>query len=580
MILGWLSLSLALCAEAAHPFNFHAVRSDSGSEVTSAPLATVLNVQADPGDTPSWYRFRYREPGQNWTLLRDYGPVDSLQWTVTDHEGPYEIEVSRRDLASGVIDSAVNAITFTALALGRVPTVNPTIHPLVALLSAPPCADSMRVEFWGPDGIVHSTPSKACTGLSMNFLLAGMYANTQYTAHAITGEKTVGPNVVFTSGDLAYGLYETKAVVTAPPVSSQPILLGTSSSMGSVATDLAGNVLWYALPGLVSFIARPEGGSFWGYFDDINAGADRQIIARFDLTGMKLLETNAARVNETLLAMGKRPITGFHHEVRSIPGGRIVALAGVQQTLTDAQGPGDVEVLGDMIVVFDQNLNPVWTWDTFDFLDTKRIAVLGETCATGGGCAPFKPGTNPNDWTHGNAIQLTPDGNLLYSTRHQDWVIKISYDNGQGDGHIIWRLGKDGDFSFLSDDPFPWFSHQHDANFAASDPSLLLVFDNGNTRISASGQGTSRGQVIRLDEQNRTASFVLNAPLGVYSRAVGSAQLLTNGNYHFDAGFVFAPAGIISNSFEIDPAGRVISNLTTNTVLYRTFRLADLYTIQ
>src|SRR5262249_5782997 len=56
----------------------------------------------------------------------------------------------------------------------------------------------------------------------------------------------------------------------------------------------------------------------------------------------------------------------------------------------------------------------------------------------------------PNDWLHDNSVDLTPDGNLLLSSRHRDWLIKIDYRNGEGSGKVIWRLGKDGDFRFDS----------------------------------------------------------------------------------------------------------------------------------
>src|SRR5205814_4002771 len=108
---------------------------------------------------------------------------------------------------------------------------------------------------------------------------------------------------------------------------------------------------------------------------------------------------------------------------------------------------------------------------------------------------------------------------------------KIDYQNGQGSGAILWRLGNDGDFQFVSDDPDPWFSHQHDASI---DPDgLVLLFDNSDNRYVVDPSAHSRGQVIRLDEANRTARFVLNADLGDFSIALGSAQKLANGNYHF-----------------------------------------------
>jgi len=229
------------------------------------------------------------------------------------------------------------------------------------------------------------------------------------------------------------------------------------------------------------------------------------------------------------------------------------------------------------IVVLDMDLNVVWTWDTFDNLDVTRKAVLGETCATEGACPPYALASNANDWTHGNAITETVDGNLLYSTRHQDWVIKISYGHGNGDGHIIWKMGVDGDFQINSSDPYPWFSHQHDSNFELSNPSRLLVFDDGNTRVSVLGGGNSRGQVLQVDEQNMVVTPVLNADLGYYAAAVGSAQLLMDGNYHFDLGFVQENKTIDSYSLEVAPGGQIVYNAHQNTILYRTFRLVDMY---
>ena len=89
-----------------------------------------------------------------------------------------------------------------------------------------------------------------------------------------------------------------------------------------------------------------------------------------------------------------------------------------------------------------------------------------------------------------------PDGNILYSIRNQDWVIKIDYENGAGSGNVLWHLGNAGDFQIVSSDPSPWFSHQHDANFE-SDNVSFLVFDDGNTRVrNQSGGQDSRGQLL------------------------------------------------------------------------------------
>jgi len=337
-------------------------------------------------------------------------------------------------------------------------------------------------------------------------------------------------------------------------------------------------VLWYG-PSDVTYITRLGGdGTFYGILDATDRTRDG--VRRFDLVGMTLQETNVARVNEQLAALGKRAISGIHHEARPLSGGRLLVIADVEQLLYDVQGPGAVDVIGDMILVLDADLQVLWSWDTFDHLDPYRRAVLNETCFGGSGCAVHYLTPDANDWTHGNAVEETPDGALLYSCRHQDWLFKIDFRDGAGNGDVIWRLGKDGDFTYDSTDPYPWFSHQHDPGYEPGTLSTITLFDNGNTRLAGDAVGTSRGQVIQLDEANRTAHLVLNAGLGVRSLALGSAQKLLDGNYHFNAGVIFDPLSLVNPtalSFEVDPAGNIVSSVQFLASVYRSFRIADLY---
>jgi arylsulfate sulfotransferase len=272
-------------------------------------------------------------------------------------------------------------------------------------------------------------------------------------------------------------------------------------------------------------------------------------------------------------------INGFHHEARKLPDGKYLVLADSERILTNVQGSGAVDVIGDTILVFNRDLQVVWAWDSFDHLDNSRQAPLNETCThPNAGCSPWYLATTANDWTHGNALQLTPDGNILYSMRNQDWVIKIDYQNGNGPGDILWRLGNGGDFQISSSDPSPWFSHQHDSNFA-SDNTTFTVFDDGNTRQASNPAAHSRGQMLQIDTPNRKATLVLNADVGTYSSAVGSAQILPNGDYHFDSGFIAGASGSLSaQSIEVNPSGQIVYGIGLASLEYRTFRMADLYT--
>jgi hypothetical protein len=513
-------------------------------------------------------------------MIRDFGPLSALDWPAYQ-DGSYEMEVAARDNHTGDIALA-STIVSVNLAAGNGPVVTPTQNSLVFHYSEPSClaGQRMRVEFQGPDQLLHATPYKDCKpGSGMNFLLAGMLPQTTYSAqHRIdTGSQSLlGPAVSFTTGKIPAGLAPAIVPGTQQADTLQPVLLTSYNPGRSLAFDLAGNIIWYG-PSIPQKLTHMDsGGYMWSVVELLGRPKEEQLIQKFDLTGVVVLETNVARVNEQLTALGKRPISSFHHEARTLPNGRILGLASVEQILTDIQGPGPVDVIGDMIIVFDSNLNVLWTWDTFDNLDPKRTAVLGDDCIA---CGPhYLSAPAATDWMHGNSVQQTADGQLLYSSRHQDWVIKISYDNGQGDGHVIWKMGKDGDFQFLFTDSYPWFSHQHDANFEDGDPTLLDVFDNGNTHVALLGEAYSRGMVLRVDETNRTVTPVTIVNPGLYAPAFGTAQRLKNGNMNFDFGYVAEPGGVNAYALENGSNGTTVFTSKSSTPVYRAFRMSDLYT--
>jgi hypothetical protein len=554
-----------------------------------APVGTIVTwfaSVADPSPGTLWYRFRVREAGSDFRTVRDFGPSSTIDWAPSDHEGSYELEVTVRNLDTS--ESAVTSSIYNVESLvADSPVLNSTTNTFVYMYSAPPCdpGSTMQVEYWTARRRARLTSAKPCDGLSMNFYLGGLAAQTTYSVRHVIEKgstETFGPPMRVVTGAMPLPIAAYQVLKPAPQTAPDGILLQSPTSQIQLATDLWGNPLWY-YAGTITYITRPEpGGRFLGIYQDSKADPSGQLLREFDLMGITLRETNAARVSEQLIARGMRPITGFHHEAQPLPNGYILALASTEEMLTDVQGAGSVDVLGDMIVVLDADLQLAWAWDAFDHLDPHRAAVLGEICLQGGGgCPPFYKAAQANDWLHGNGLQLTPDGNILYSARHQDWVIKINYNNGAGSGDVIWRLGKDGDFQLNSGNADDWFSHQHDPGFVDGDNTLLSLFDNGNTRYEKDHASHSRGQVLRIDEQNRMASLVLNADMGTYSDALGSAQKLPNGNWHFDIGWTrFDPTQPpnSSQSVEVDPSGQMVYQLRILTPMYRSHRMRDLYT--
>jgi hypothetical protein len=346
------------------------------------------------------------------------------------------------------------------------------------------------------------------------------------------------------------------------------------------ATNLMGQVTWYYDPTQAGFLPGElaGGASLVPGGTVLVSGADSasarlyslNILREIDLAGNPLRETNLGAVNAQLTALGHNIIYGFSHDVQRLPNGKTAVLGLAERNIDIGGTP--TNYIGDMVVVLDQDFQVSWVWDGFDYLDVNRGPVLGEVTQPGAGdpsaAVPDLPAV---DWLHANSVTWSPeDQNLVVSLRHQDWAIKIDYDNGAGDGHLIWRLGQDGDYTVNSNDPNPWFSHQHDAHFI--DDTTLIVFDNGNTRRASDPNAHSRGQVWTIDERTMTATLEFNADMGNYSSALGAAERLANGNYCFTSGR--EPR----ESIEVLPDGSQVYVLQLGgQTLYRSFRVRTLY---
>ena len=85
--------------------------------------------------------------------------------------------------------------------------------------------------------------------------------------------------------------------------------------------------------------------------------------------------------------------------------------------------------------------------------------------------------------------------------------------------------------------------------------NTLLVFDDGNTRQEFDPTADSRGQEWILDEQNMTATLVVNADMGNYSSFLGSAELLSNGDLAFTSGGLGPGSNPAGQSIEVLPNG-------------------------
>ncbi|MGC2659830.1 MAG: aryl-sulfate sulfotransferase [Bryobacteraceae bacterium] len=598
----------------------------------SASIGSAISVTAsasDPANTSATftYQFNMMPPGSShFSLIRDYSPANSFPFNTTGSEGVYTIQVMALESTGGPPATKTIELTYNPIATASTgPVVSATAHPLVALYSLPPCpvGGLARVHFRLMSSFAWMyTPYQNCTGTtSLNFLVGGMRASTTYVLqHDIytNPSDTLGPVMNFTTTPIpasalaAIPSFNVSVPATAPNTTAYPVLLtapvGATGSLTPFAADTTGNVIWY-LPDFTTplqedgYLTHPVPGGTLLVIANQAVTGDKQLLREYDLAGNILRETNATAIGNQLAAMGKERIDAISHEIFRFPNGDTGLIANIEKVLASAYDSGsntihsNVDVLGDMAIVLDSNFHVKWAWDEFDYstqFSTKRTGgaalpaytgVLNETCTPNPGCPPLKnvnPSNNQaftvaNDWTHSNSLAPTPDGNLIISIRHQDMVVKINYNNGSGDGSILWRLGPQGDFGSsvpAGQTAYQFFNtHEHDAEYQSN--GLLSMFDNGNTRVGLYG-GHSRGQAWQIDETTMTATPAVDVDLGYYSPATGSAQRLANDNYHFYLGYIIPN----SQSVEVTTAGATQFELAQpNSLGYRSFRMSSLYSI-
>jgi arylsulfate sulfotransferase len=545
--------------------------------------------------TPPVFQFSVGLHGEPLHVVHDFSPDGHFTWAPMQ-EGSYDVQVTvKNGVNATATHSAVASYMVDSRVTGAEAVISPTLNPLVALYSVPPATgeDMVYVQFSqaGDDPIWRNTHTLAVVpGESTNFFVAGMLPNTTYQMRHVFGDGTTSSPLLFTTGSIPSRVtFPTFTVRQAPDPDSDLAqdLNYHPLNPAPVVTDLLGHVVWYfdlqqSALGLdrLNTSALQPGGTVLGFGRDRYAVPNNRglpplnVLREIDLVGDPVRETNLAAVNPQLRALGHEPIYGWYHEVQHLPNGSTVALGITERTFNIDGTP--TNYVGTMVVVLDEDFQVTWAWDAFDHLDINRLPVLGEIVDENDVPVRVAPILPAVDWLHNNAVTWSPaDGNLILSLRTQDWVIKIDYRNGEGDGHVVWRLGQDGDFTVNSTDPNPWFSHQHQAHYI--DDSTLILMDNGNTRHASDPNADSRGQVWRLDEQNMTATLAFNVDLGLYSQAEGGAQRLANGNYSFTLGDLGQAPNLFAQSIEVRPDGSNAYVLEKDGDEFRTYRIRTLY---
>ena len=501
------------------------------------------------------------------------------------------------NVPTGTTQTVTLTGTSAALVAG---TVSPTANPQVAQYSiALPFPGSATISFGPTTDYGRQTWTKSVTAAgTISILVAGMVPNTPYHMRAsvqlANGSTATDVDHTFTTGNPPFQPHLSATTTTGmtPQAGIEQLSVSNGQYFSLAFADLQGNVLWsYALPNDTGgynlegakqlsngdFLVTLGEGSGYSLTSSTPVPGAVVAIREIDLAGNTVQELTAAQLTTKLQAAGYNlTLQQFHHDVVQLANGHWLVLSNTMRTFTDLPGyPGTTNVLGDVVIDLDTNMNPVWVWDEFDHLDVNR-----------------HPLSFP-DWTHTNAVLYSADdGNLIISMRHQNWVVKVDYENGKGSGNILWRLGEGGDFKLGNGtDPTDWNYAQHFPSFFSSNTSgvfSLGMMDNGDDREFPSGVvcGTA-GQpaclyttipVFQIDETAKTATLTFHQilPTSLYSFFGGNTELLANGNIEYDlAGLSDGSAAI----YEVTPTAtpQVVWQMHSAANAYRGYRVPSLY---
>ena len=492
-------------------------------------------------------------------------------------------------------------------------TVTPTGNPQVALYTMTlPFPGRIQVRFGETKsyGLKTWFQSTEKDNGKVSVLVAGMRADSTYHMSAFfqlkNGVEGGDVDHTFTTGDIPPTLKMNLTATTTPGMAPQPGIELVNPLTGLAAVDLAGNIIWtYSSPaigpddsidgakmlpdGNILLVFAPLSNKPIGHPNLTSETNLVNEIQEINLAGQVVKSLTIQQLDAALKTAPSScveckglQVDTFHHDVTPMPNGHWLLLT----STVEALGPGTKPaldmpkrpVLGDVIIDVDENMQPVWAWSEFNHLDPNR-----------------HPYEFP-DWTHSNALLYSPDdGNIVLSIRHQNWIFKIDYNNGEGDGHVVWSLGEGGTLKLVGGvDPTDWPYAQHGPNFFSTNTSGVFelgLMDNGDDRLypaksTCTPQATlpfsclySTIPVFRIDEKAKTATFVFHQklPANLYSTFGGNAEILGNGDYEYDlCGLTSFGSLVREVTPEKDPQ-TVWSLSLSGNYFYRAFRIPSLY---
>ena len=240
-----------------------------------------------------------------------------------------------------------------------------------------------------------------------------------------------------------------------------------------------------------------------------------------------------------------------HHDARLIRNGNVLMLC-IEEVPPDLAAkvrgglPGSEHggvMYSDKVVEMTKEGAVVWEWHAWQHLDPEVDRITLQDWR--------------EEWTHANAAEELPEGDILVSFRNISTIAIIERRTGK----IRWRLGPEV------------LAQQHHPTLLPN--GNILVFDNGTHRVN---NPFTFSRVLEIDPATKRIvwSYQDQPIFNFYSPYESSAQRLPNGN-------TFICEGVFGRLFEVTPEGQVVweyinpyfgevALLGENNWLYRAFR--------
>ena len=365
-------------------------------------------------------------------------------------------------------------------------------------------------------------------------LLPGTVYQMQVVAYG-NDLSAMSDTLEFTTGNLPADLPSYQAGGSSP----SPGFVAFAANAYGIVIDNTGRVVWYRqLPGGMTLNFQPQPTGRYLTQPVTAAAGDLTPWAEIDPSGT---------ITRTLGCAN-----GLHsrfHDIIVLPDGSYWLMCDDTRLmdLTSVGGVAAAQVTGTVVQHVSATGTLLFEWNAFDHFDITDLDLQSRTGPT-------------VNWTHGNALDLDAEGNLLVSFRSLSEITKIDVASGA----VIWRMGGLRNQFTYEESGLP-FTRQHGVRVIA--PGQLQLFDNLGEQ---EGSRAERYEFVEATHTVRRTAAFSSSP-DVTSLLGGSTQPLPGGR-------ILVAYGNANRVQEYDSSGAVVWEILGDPgYIFRAERIASLY---